>query len=75
MVFPEVHVALMQLGGDDILEALLPEATDNEPGASPTPAEEAALLGNDATPQEAWETTIHPPDPWRRPPSPKVQPD
>ena len=25
-------------------------------------AEEAALLGEDPTPQEAWETTTHPPD-------------
>ena len=48
---------LMYLKGDDILEALLLEATDNEPGASPTPAEEAALLGKDP----------------RRLPSPKVQ--
>ena len=52
----------MYLKGDDILEVLLLEATDNEPGASLTLAEEPTLLGKDPTPQEAQETTTHPPD-------------
>ena len=63
---------LMCLKGDDILEALLVKAADNEPRASFTPAEEASLMGEDPTSQEAQETypllTT-----WRRPLSPKVQ--
>ena len=43
---------LMCLEGDDMLEASLLEATDNEPGASPTPKEEVTLLGEDSAPQE-----------------------
>ena len=43
----------MCLEGDDILEASLLEAADNEPGASPTLTEEATLLGEDLTPEEA----------------------
>ena len=39
--------------GDDILEALPLKAADNKSGASPTLAVEAALLGEDPTPQEA----------------------
>ena len=40
----------MCLQGDDVLEACLLKATDNEPGVSPVPAEEAALLGEDPAP-------------------------
>ena len=43
---------LMHLEGDDIFEASLLEAADNEPGAFPTLAEEATLLGKDPTSQE-----------------------
>ena len=53
---------LMHLKGDDIVEALLLEATDNKLGAFQTLAEEAALLSEDPTPHEAWETTTFPPD-------------
>ena len=53
---------LMCLKGDDVLEALLLKATDNESGASPTLAEEATLLGEDLAHQEAWETNTCPPD-------------
>ena len=42
---------LMCLKGDDIFEASLLGATDNESRMSPTWAEEAALLGDDPTPQ------------------------
>ena len=63
---------LMHLKGDDILEASLLEAADNEPGASLTLAEEATLLGKDPTPWEAWETTICPPDCLKEIPEPKV---
>ena len=51
----------MHLEGDDILEASLLKAADNEPGASLTPAE-VALLGKDPTSQEAWKTITCPPD-------------
>ena len=50
---------LMCLKGDDVLEALLLQATDNEPGTSLTLAEEATLFGENPTPQEAQETTTH----------------
>ena len=36
---------LMCLNGDEIVEAVLLEPMDNETGTSPTPEEEAALLG------------------------------
>ena len=55
-------VPLMHLKGDDILEASLLRATDNEPGASLTHAEEAALQGDDPTPQEAQGIITHPSD-------------
>ena len=43
---------LMQLEGDDVLEVLLLESTDNEPMASLTPAEEASLLGRFLNPKK-----------------------
>ena len=52
-------VPLMHLKEDDIMEASLLGAADNEPRASHTPAEDAALLGNDPTSQEA-QITTHP---------------
>ena len=57
--------------GDDILKASLLKATDNKLGASPTPAEEAALLGKDPQSQETWETTAHPADHPEETPKPK----
>ena len=50
----------MHLKGDDVPETLLLKATDNKQGVSPTPAEEAAFLGEDTVPQEAQETTTCP---------------
>ena len=66
---------LMHLEDYDIPEASLLKATDNEPGAFPTPVEEATLLGKELTPQEAWETTTHPPDHPEETPKPEVQLD
>ena len=48
--------------GDDVLEALLLEATDNKPEEFPTLVEEATLLGEDPTTQEIYKTTTCPPD-------------
>ena len=62
---------LMCLEGDYIMETILLKASDNEPGISPTLAEEAALLGKDATPQEAQKTTTCPPDYLEEIPKPK----
>ena len=63
---------LMYLKGDNVLETLLLEATDNEPGASLTPAEEAALFGEDPASQEAQGTTTCPPDHLKETPEFKV---
>ena len=52
--------SLMYPYGDDILEASLPGATNNEPGVSLTLVEEATLLGNNPTPQEAQAITACP---------------
>ena len=51
---------LMCLKGDNVLEALLFGATDNEPGVSLILAE-ATLLGGDSAPQEVQEIITHPP--------------
>ena len=51
----------MCLKGDDILEVSLLKAADNEQGTSLTLAEEATILGENPTPQEAQGTTIYPP--------------
>ena len=64
---------LMYLKDDDILEASLLETTDNESGASPTLAEEAALLGEDPPSQEAQKTTACPADHQEETPKPKVR--
>ena len=63
---------LMHLERDDILEALLLGATDNEPGTSLMLAEEATLLGNDPTPQPEGAaklelTAADPHGAWRQP--------
>ena len=62
----------MHLKCDNVLEASLLEATDNQPGVSPTLAEEATLLGEDCTPQEPQETTTCPPDCLEEAPKPNV---
>ena len=50
------------LEGDDIMDASLFEAADNDPRVSPTLAEEAAFLGDDPTSQKGQKTTTSPPD-------------
>ena len=62
---------LIHLKEDDILDALLLRAADDEPGMSPTPVEEAALLGNAPTPQRAQAITAHPSDHPEETPKPK----
>ena len=47
---------LMLLKEEDILESLLLEFIDDKLVASPTFAEEAALLDDDSRPQGAWTT-------------------
>ena len=42
---------ILQLEEEDFLEASLLESAEEEPMASPTPAEEALLLGEDPEPQ------------------------
>ena len=51
---------LMHLDEDEIVEALLLGPTDNEPITSPTPEEEAVLLGDELEPLEAQEATSFP---------------
>ena len=63
---------IMCLKGEDILEASLLRATDNEPGASPILVEETTLLGKDPTPQEAQEAITCSPDFPEETPKPKV---
>ena len=63
--------SLMCLKGDDILKTSLLGATDNEPGMSPTPAEEATLVGDNPIPQGAQAITTHPSDYPEETPEPK----
>ena len=48
-----MHCILLQLDGKDIWEASLLEFVEEDPVASPTPAEEALLFGEDPEPQGA----------------------
>ena len=61
----------MHLEGDDILVASLLKAADNEPGVSPTLAEDATLLGENHTSQEVQKTTTCPPDYLEETPEPE----
>ena len=49
----ECLVTLLPLHNEDIWEDFLLESAGDEPMASPTPAEEALLFGEDMEPQEA----------------------
>ena len=62
---------LMHLKGDDILEAWLLGATDNEPGASLTPAEESTLLGAIILHPRKLRKLPHPSDHLEETPKPK----
>ena len=53
-------VPLIHLDGDEIVETLLLGPTDNAPGTSPTPEEEAVLLGDEPECLEAQEATMCP---------------
>ena len=53
-------VPLMHLEGDEIVEASLLRPADDEPGMSPTPAEEAVLLKDEPEPQETQEAAALP---------------
>ena len=62
MGHPKVHGPLMQLDGDEIIEASLLGIIDNRPITPPTLEEEAVLLGDELEPQEAQEVTMSPPE-------------
>ena len=47
---------------DNLLEASMLEVVREEPEASPTPTEEAVLLGEDPEPLEEWAIALHAPD-------------
>ena len=64
---------LMHLEGDEMVEALLLGSTNNGPRMSPTPEEEAVLLGDELEPQEAQEGTIFPLEHPGETPNPKNQ--
>ena len=51
---------LMCLDGDGIMGALLLGPTDDGPRTSPTPEEQAVLLGDELEPLEAQEATTYP---------------
>ena len=61
MASPKVHGPLMQLGGDEIVKALLLGPTNDRPIMPTTMEEEAVLLGDEQEPQEAQEVNTSSP--------------
>ena len=61
----------MHLKGDEIVETLLLRPNDNGTRMSPTPEEEAVLLGGEPEPQEAKEATTFPCEHLQETPKPK----
>ena len=57
-----MHGPLVSLSGDDIMEASLLQPTGDERGTSPTPEEEAILLGEEVKVPEAPDSLLECPE-------------